>query len=220
MDELDALDALQNSLKRDLACVNIDDFKGHCKICQEPVTGNTVTQYTQDGVQYLFHKDCFKCEMCQSFIGSTPFYLHETKHVCDECYRRKVLGSCEHCGLQFTDSSLVKTGGKQYHPACFKCSTCHNPLVTTYVEKDGAFMCKDCYEAKFLPMCNTCNGRIFPAHGTGTIVAVEWKDKKFHQACFVCKVCAKPFVELKAVAHNDTLYCKECFEDEATRNAS
>ncbi|KAH6570264.1 hypothetical protein BASA50_011285 [Batrachochytrium salamandrivorans] len=183
MDELDALDALQNSLKRDLACVNIDDFKGHCKICQEPVTGNTVTQYTQDGVQYLFHKDCFKCEMCQSFIGSTPFYLHETKH-------------------------------------CFKCSTCHNPLVTTYVEKDGAFMCKDCYEAKFLPMCNTCNGRIFPAHGTGTIVAVEWKDKKFHQACFVCKVCAKPFVELKAVAHNDTLYCKECFEDEATRNAS
>nr|KAJ3423254.1 hypothetical protein HK105_007590 [Polyrhizophydium stewartii] len=199
----------------------------------------TATTYTRDGVQFIFHQACFTCEMCATSIDGKQFYLSEGKHLCTDCYHDKVLGRCDTCGQPFVSSAIIKAGGKQFHPPvralvipresafihrvavaqCFSCSLCHKQLRDTYIEKNDKFMCRECYESAFLPLCSTCGTRILPAEGTGTIVAVEWKDKKYHQDCFACKVCGKPFDDLKAVAHNDSLYCRECFEDEATQNA-
>ncbi|KAI8923193.1 hypothetical protein BC831DRAFT_472314 [Entophlyctis helioformis] len=219
MDVLAELDVLQDTLRKDLAHIGEQDFKGHCGRCKEPIIGNTATTYTQDGIQHIFHQTCFTCELCSVRIDDKAFYLHEGRHICSGCYTKKVLGHCDLCKEPFTETSLIKAGGRQFHPHCFKCNNCKTQLVATYLEKDGDFLCKACYETMHLPLCSGCSTRIMPDENTGTIVAIEWKEHKYHQACFACKNCAKPFTDLKAVAHNNNLYCKECFEDEATANA-
>eukprot|EP00842_Homolaphlyctis_polyrhiza_P002212 jgi/Hompol1/2992/HPOL_006282-RA len=126
----------------DLGLIGTQDFKGHCSKCGQAIIGNTATTYTRDGVKYVFHQECFLCEMCTTRIDNKPFYLHEGRHICSECYMGKVLGRCDDCGLPFVDSTIVKAGGKQHHPGCFKCSKCTKQLTEKYIEKDGKFMCK------------------------------------------------------------------------------
>ncbi|EGF83479.1 hypothetical protein BATDEDRAFT_22205 [Batrachochytrium dendrobatidis JAM81] len=198
---MDELDELQASLAKDLSCVGIADFKGHCFKCKGEVvyiTNSTLaSDEHQTHLQPTYQSQYL--EVMQQNTARMGFDIYSIKHALP---------------VKF------KTDGKQFHPKCFCCSTCQKQLVSTFIEKDGSFVCKECYEVAFLPLCHGCNLRILPEKGAGTIVAVEWKDKKYHQACFSCKNCRKPFEDLKAVAHNDYLYCKECFEDEATRNAS
>ena len=97
-------------------------------------------------------------------------------------------------------------------PACFTCTSCKDTLTGSYVEKDSKIFCKPCYEKSFLPPCYACKKSITPEAGSNKLMAIEWKEKKFHVACFACKMCSQPFSDLKAVLHKDDLLCKACFE--------
>lgn len=205
------LDKLKDIFLQDVKHISNSEFKGHCLTCNEPIVGK-VTSFTQNELKSNFHLACFKCASCSSSMDGKGFYLHEGKFLDQECYHKMVLGNCDGCQKTFSDATVVKAGGKQYHPACFTCNACQDTLSGSYVEKDGRIVCKSCYEKQYLPPCYSCKKPIAPEQGTNKLMAIEWKDKKFHIACFACKMCSQPFSDLKAVLHKDDLLCKICFE--------
>ncbi|KAI9008190.1 hypothetical protein BC832DRAFT_553329 [Gaertneriomyces semiglobifer] len=219
---LEDLDRIMNSLNQDLSMsMEHSDFKGHCEVCHEPVLNDTGpgVSYTRDGIQHAFHRKCFNCNECKNMISDGSFFFHQNDDgveaaVCRTCWEERIMGICEGCGQSLVKSGgeVVKVGeGKKYHANCFTCSQCHSPL-TRYFQKDSSLFCRSCYESAYSPSCSRCNALITPEED-GKITMVEWKDRKFHQACFNCKQCGKAFEDLKALHHQGELYCKECYVD-------
>ncbi|KAI8894111.1 hypothetical protein BC833DRAFT_248122 [Globomyces pollinis-pini] len=213
---LQELDDIQEGLLKDFRYLTNDDFKGHCYKCKEPIIGK-VTSYTQNDLRYNFHAQCFVCTSCSTSMEGKSFYNHESNHLCMECYHTVVLGKCDRCHDVFKTPTVVKAGGKQYHQECFVCIKCKSELTSTYIEKDNQFFCKACYEAAYLPPCGACGLNITPDPGSNKLTAIEWKEKKFHIACFSCKLCKNPFQDLKAVISGNDLLCRSCFEAKATQ---
>jgi hypothetical protein len=114
---------------------------GHCVGCQEPIFGR-VTSYTQSEIKFNFHPNCFVCSNCSQSMDGKSFYQHENKYLDTECYYKVVLGFCSLCNQPFRDPTIIKASGKQYHPTCFTCSTCSNPLTSAYIEKEDKHYCK------------------------------------------------------------------------------
>ncbi|KAJ3281835.1 hypothetical protein HK104_011254 [Borealophlyctis nickersoniae] len=207
------LDKILSGLTKDLTMIDQADFKGRCSACESPVLGNEgpAISFTQDGVAQWYHLSCFKCQECKNTIDASAFFLHLEKPHCKECYQEKVLGKCDKCGKNITDTATMKAAGKKYHPACFACTKCSTELQSRYFEKDDSFYCRACFEETFLPLCAGCNERITPNADTGALTTIDVKDKKYHQSCFVCAECKSPFEDMKACPYKDgKLYCKEC----------
>ncbi|KAJ3304509.1 hypothetical protein HDV03_002718 [Kappamyces sp. JEL0829] len=195
---LDELDLVHETLLKDLAMIGNEEFK--------------VTSYTLNDFKNNFHSKCFVCGNCGMSMEGKAFYHHDGKYLDKDCYHKVILGLCDACQGSFSDPTVIKASGKQYHPACFRCSDCKDALTSSYIEKEGKFLCKGCYEKQFLPPCGACGNPISPEPGTNKLMAIEWKEKKFHVACFACKLCGQPFSDLKAVLHKEDLLCKPCWE--------
>lgn len=189
-----------------------DDYKGTCLTCNGKIVGK-VTSFTQNELKYSFHSTCFVCDRCSKSMEGKAFYNHEGKYFDKECYHSVVLGSCSACKVVFEDPQVVKAGGKQFHPRCFKCSTCCNELTSSYIEKEDCYYCRACYDMANLPPCGSCGKPITPEVGTNKLMAIEYKGQKFHVACFNCKNCNRPFSDLKALLHGSELFCKPCYEE-------
>lgn len=121
MNIFDELQALQGTLKKGILLIIFDfgfldneEFKGHCATCGRPIFGKS-TSFTKQDLNYHFHPQCFVCAGCQSSMEGRAFYQHQQKYLCSNCYHSKVLGRCDACGEMFTDPTIVKAGGKQYH---------------------------------------------------------------------------------------------------------
>ncbi|TPX65165.1 hypothetical protein SpCBS45565_g05312 [Spizellomyces sp. 'palustris'] len=210
---MDALDKIHQNLLQGLSLADQTDFKGHCEKCDKPVLNDTGPglSYTQDGIQHAYHRKCFTCAECQKPIDDTSFYLHLEKPHCKACYEERILGRCAACDESLSGTATMKAGSKKFHPKCFVCEKCKTELQGRYFEKDDAFWCRSCYEVNYLPDCDACGKKIQPDDTTSKITMVQCKDKKYHQGCFACKDCRKPFDELKALHHKDELYCQDCY---------
>lgn len=95
--------------------------------------------------------------------------------ICSRCQRR--LGP-----------RAIRTSGKQYHPECFVCDACKQPLEASFYPKGNALYHQHCYEARFVPKCKHC----------GQAIQGEYnKDAqgRYHKACYLqlhqlfCNLC-------------------------------
>ncbi|KAI9338083.1 hypothetical protein DFJ73DRAFT_798322 [Zopfochytrium polystomum] len=156
--------------------------------------------------------------------------------ACLPCYRARILGACAACDGVLCEGGFVRCAGRLFHRECVKCKQCGEQLQGSYFEKDGGFWCKarkrgknkkktgvalttplspspspqTCYREKFIPVCGKCATKILPDAKAGSITSIEWKGVRFHQDCFGCADCQKPFVDLKALQYEGNLYCKDC----------
>ncbi len=149
---LESIDKVYEGLQRDLRYIGNEEFKGrfcssvglmigHCLTCRDPIVGK-VTSFTQKELKSNFHPGCFLCSHCKASMEGKAFYIHEDKYLDQECYHKVILGNCDACQKSFTDATIIKASGKQYHPDCFTCNTCSKVLTGSYIEKDGVFFCK------------------------------------------------------------------------------
>lgn len=207
------LDELLATLSKDLTMINNVDFKSHCQKCQQPVIGESV-QFIQEDYSYHFHKECFVCIECLKLLDlSQPFFLNKNKPNCEGCYAKLVLGSCDKCKKTLTSAQVVKANKMQYHPECFTCHKCNVKLDSRYFQTpEDDYYCNDCHSNDFLPTCETCNKKIEPntTGDTSLITTVSFKDKKYHQDCFVCSSCKNPFVDMKVFPVLEERLCKVC----------
>ena len=81
--------------------------------------------------------------------------------------------------------------GKTWHPEHFTCQHCNKIMAEDpdgYHEHDGKGYCRPCYIELFAPYCRGCNKPIVDK------ICVTALNSKYHQDCFVCRVCVLHYI--------------------------
>eukprot|EP00093_Oithona_nana_P003123 03123.XXX_42757_40390_1 [CDS] Oithona nana genome sequencing. len=118
--------------------------------------------------------------------------------------KQSPFGNCGTCGLPIDgEASLV--GQKHYHPKCFTCTDCQEPLGTSkYYIISGKNYCGKC-RAKFLENCTKC-GKIIE----NETIRPKESGKPYHADCFCCTQCHIP-LQGKYFATDNGILCEEDF---------
>ena len=109
--------------------------------------------------------------------------------------------ACRKCSEDFkAGDSVLNALGNAYHAQCFVCATCGNPFASGSFVMDGAGNpCHEkCSSVKAvdpdadLGDCPACSK---PLNSAEPVVSVGQgtSKEKYHQRCFVCGKCRKPF---------------------------
>jgi len=115
-------------------------------------------------------------------------------------------GTCSTCRRPITDE-VMQALGKAYHPTCFRCINCGNPLGTgNFFEQEGQPNCERCYQEQFCPRCAHCNEPVMDR-------CITALGKKWHVEHFVCTQCLKPFPGGNFFERDQRPYCETCFYD-------
>nr|XP_027213508.1 muscle LIM protein Mlp84B-like isoform X3 [Penaeus vannamei] len=132
-----------------------------------------------------FHKECYKCSMCNKMLDSTNSNCHENILYCKTCHGRK-----------FGPKGYGFGGGA----AGLSMDT------GAHLEKRNELAPYKPPKAKAGEGCPRCGGKVFAAE------EMLAKGKSYHRTCFNCKNCRKP---LDSVVHCDgpdkEVYCKVCY---------
>ncbi|KAK8800935.1 hypothetical protein WA588_001763, partial [Blastocystis sp. NMH] len=95
--------------------------------------------------------------------------------------------TCTFCGKEFSDYAIA-VGSYNYHPNCFVCSRCREPLKeSNFSIKNGILYCKKCYAEEFRKKCAVCRQVILDDYH------IEAMGQFFHVNHFVCFTCKQPF---------------------------
>ncbi|XP_066506599.1 four and a half LIM domains protein 1b, partial [Hoplias malabaricus] len=100
----------------------------------------------------------------------------------------------------------VEYKGNSYHDECFTCSECKKPIASqSFLKKNDNIYCSSCHEKKFAKLCAGCNQAI-------TTGGVNYEDRPYHSACFVCVSCRTPLAGTRFTSHSEKVYCVNCYK--------
>ncbi|XP_050459770.1 uncharacterized protein LOC126855830 isoform X2 [Cataglyphis hispanica] len=102
----------------------------------------------------------------------------------------------------------TKAMNKDWHSGHFCCWQCDESLTgQRYVLRDEHPYCIKCYESVFANGCEEC----------GKIIGIDskdlsYKDKHWHEACFLCNRCRVSLVDKQFGSKLDKIYCGNCYD--------
>ncbi|XP_016914862.2 uncharacterized protein LOC107999499 isoform X3 [Apis cerana] len=102
----------------------------------------------------------------------------------------------------------TKAMSKDWHSGHFCCWQCDESLTgQRYVLRDEHPYCIKCYESVFANGCEECN----------KIIGIDskdlsYKDKHWHEACFLCNRCRVSLVDKQFGSKVDKIYCGNCYD--------
>ncbi|XP_076380965.1 four and a half LIM domains protein limpet isoform X3 [Megalopta genalis] len=102
----------------------------------------------------------------------------------------------------------TKAMNKDWHSGHFCCWQCDESLTgQRYVLRDEHPYCIKCYESVFANSCEECN----------KIIGIDskdlsYKDKHWHEACFLCNRCRVSLVDKQFGSKVDKIYCGNCYD--------
>jgi len=101
-----------------------------------------------EGKQY--HESCFTCFVCGSTIGTGSYTIAPNEYdrfCCTNCAESGKADKCAKCG-QVLLGTKINALGKKWHNACFKCSSCGDPIPQHndfFTASNGLPLCKSCF---------------------------------------------------------------------------
>jgi len=102
----------------------------------------------------------------------------------------------------------TKAMSKDWHSGHFCCWQCDESLTgQRYVLRDDHPYCIKCYESVFANVCEECNKTI----GIDS-KDLSYKDKHWHEACFLCSKCRVSLVDKQFGSKADKIYCGNCYD--------
>ncbi|PSN44076.1 Four and a half LIM domains protein 2 [Blattella germanica] len=102
----------------------------------------------------------------------------------------------------------TKAMSKDWHSGHFCCWQCDESLTgQRYVLRDDHPYCIKCYESVFANVCEECNKTI----GIDS-KDLSYKDKHWHEACFLCNKCRVSLVDKQFGSKADKIYCGNCYD--------
>ncbi|GLG92992.1 Protein prickle [Gryllus bimaculatus] len=102
----------------------------------------------------------------------------------------------------------TKAMSKDWHSGHFCCWQCDESLTgQRYVLRDDHPYCIKCYESVFANTCEECN-RIIGIDSKD----LSYKDKHWHEACFLCTKCRVSLVDKQFGSKADKIYCGNCYD--------
>eukprot|EP00057_Strongylocentrotus_purpuratus_P011603 XP_011666077.1 PREDICTED: PDZ and LIM domain protein Zasp isoform X9 [Strongylocentrotus purpuratus] len=171
----------------------------YCEGCNDPVRGTFVTAFGRN-----WHPEHFVCAHCHENLQGKGVIEDKGKIYCEEDYMRLYAPKCASCMGSIT-GECVKAMGAEYHPACFTCVVCSQPITGDgFHMQDGMMYCKRDFQNKFRGVnCGGCN---FPIEaGEAWLEAL---DKSYHAECFTCAQCSQRLEGQRFYAKAGRPYCQ------------
>ncbi|NXJ38220.1 PRIC1 protein, partial [Ciconia maguari] len=118
---------------------------------------------------------------------------------------------CKKCGRRLNKGdpgiSASRLGDQFWHPSCFSCHFCHQPLVDLiYFQQDGRIYCGRHHAELFRPRCASCDQLIFMEE------CVEAEGRRWHLEHFCCLECDVPLRGQRYVMKSGRPCCCGCFD--------
>ena len=130
-------------------------------------------------------------DKCFSSLFSTGMAKSKAKVHCGRCTKK-------------CSGEVLRVQDKYYHPNCFQCDVCHRTLAQGgFFSHNSKFFCPEDYQRHAGTKCTGCGQLV-----EGEVVSAM--GGFFHQACFVCTKCRRPFPpgEKVALLGKDCLCCR------------
>merc|ERR1711892_560327 len=169
----------------------------HCFVCKKDITGKTV--FVGDD---CYHEACFLCHQCGCMLTANYFKVGGN-HYC-EAHKEVALPKCSSC-RQPLQSGSVSVMGCSFHPQCFTCSVCGDPITGNYIPKEGGkFICEKDFQ-KTEDACAVCGEAM-----VGRVLSAV--NKQFHPACFRCCGCNKGLEGMPFYNLEGEQTCGDCYQ--------
>ncbi|KAJ2555657.1 hypothetical protein EV175_002217 [Coemansia sp. RSA 1933] len=128
-----------------LFCVR--DYKRHlatstrCQGCGNQCEPQS-SKETVSALDGWWHRGCFNCQECHKAFPDKSFYVFENRPYCRYDYHKLNKSLCVACHEPIEGPCAQVFEGR-FHPACFACYQCGEPLRDVYYSLDGSFLCED-----------------------------------------------------------------------------
>ncbi|XP_078038825.1 four and a half LIM domains protein limpet isoform X4 [Augochlora pura] len=188
---------VQEVLERDL----------HCGACLSPLKYGSLAVSTSK-LGLLYHPACFQCTECKELLVDLAYCVHDDTLFCERHYAEQLKPRCAACDELIFSGEYTKAMNKDWHSGHFCCWQCDESLTgQRYVLRDEHPYCIKCYESVFANSCEECN----------KIIGIDskdlsYKDKHWHEACFLCNRCRVSLVDKQFGSKVDKIYCGNCYD--------
>ncbi|XP_052844459.1 prickle planar cell polarity protein 3 isoform X2 [Drosophila gunungcola] len=199
----------RNEIALDIAYIKDAPYDEHCAHCDnEIVAGELVVAAPKFVESVMWHPKCFTCSTCNSLLVDLTYCVHDDKVYCERHYAEMLKPRCAGCDELIFSGEYTKAMDKDWHSGHFCCWQCDESLTgQRYVIRDDHPYCIKCYENVFANTCEECN----------KIIGIDskdlsYKDKHWHEACFLCFKCHLSLVDKQFGAKADKIYCGNCYD--------
>ncbi|XP_076247721.1 four and a half LIM domains protein limpet isoform X5 [Calliopsis andreniformis] len=188
---------VQEVLERDL----------YCGACHAPLKYGSVA-VSASKLDLLYHPACFRCTECKELLVDLAYCVHDDTLFCERHYAEQLKPRCAACDELIFSGEYTKAMNKDWHSGHFCCWQCDESLTgQRYVLREEHPYCIKCYESVFANGCEECN----------KIIGIDskdlsYKDKHWHEACFLCNRCRVSLVDKQFGSKVDKIYCGNCYD--------
>ncbi|XP_041976256.1 prickle planar cell polarity protein 3-A isoform X4 [Aricia agestis] len=180
-----------------------------CMSCTKPIrNGSIMVQAPRIGDEACFHPACFTCSECDELLVELAYCALDGRLYCVRHYGERLKPRCHACDELIFSGEYTKAMNKDWHSGHFCCWQCDESLTgQRYVLRDEHPYCIKCYETVFANGCEECNKTI----GIDS-KDLSYKDKHWHEACFLCAKCRVSLVDKQFGSKLDKIYCGNCYD--------
>ncbi|XP_076630715.1 four and a half LIM domains protein limpet isoform X2 [Colletes latitarsis] len=178
-----------------------------CGACHAPLEYGSLA-VSASKLDLLYHPRCFRCSECKELLVDLAYCVHYDTLFCERHYAEQLKPRCAACDELIFSGEYTKAMNKDWHSGHFCCWQCDESLTgQRYVLRDEHPYCIKCYESVFANGCEECN----------KIIGIDskdlsYKDKHWHEACFLCNRCRVSLVDKQFGSKVDKIYCGNCYD--------
>ncbi|XP_034483972.1 prickle planar cell polarity protein 3-like isoform X1 [Drosophila innubila] len=199
----------RNEIALDIAYIKDAPYDEHCAHCDNEIgAGELIVAAPKFVESVMWHPKCFTCSTCNELLVDLTYCVHDDKVYCERHYAEMLKPRCTGCDELIFSGEYTKAMDKDWHSGHFCCWQCDESLTgQRYVIRDDHPYCIKCYENVFANTCEECN----------KIIGIDskdlsYKDKHWHEACFLCFKCNLNLVDKQFGAKADKIYCGNCYD--------
>lgn len=141
-------------------------FQKICEECEKVIVDNTDDIFCMDK---HWHRQCFKCNKCDTTLFNKQFFLKYEKNYCESCFAIEFAVKCCKCGIEIgagTNKAICKV--KQWHNDNFRGIECNNHQTIKNIRENELY-CVICIVEMFVNGKDNCteitNDKIITCNG-------------------------------------------------------
>nr|CAD2173587.1 unnamed protein product [Meloidogyne enterolobii] len=200
----------RNEVALDIGHVNANIIKAmECRKCRGVVERNEMAVIAPKlGENTGWHAACFVCQTCEQLLVDLTYCVRDEKVYCERHFAELHKPRCSACDELIFCGEYTKAMNKDWHSDHFCCWQCDGQLTgQRYILRDEHPYCIKCYEEIFSNVCDECQKHI----GIDS-KDLSYKDKHWHEECFLCSMCKISLVDKPFGSKNERIYCSNCYD--------